>query len=64
MNLSPKIGAGFQQDADKYAAYLETAEGRLRLDLTVAGVEEFLPLLPSTRPLRALDLGAARARRQ
>ncbi len=57
MNLSPKIGTGFQEEADKYAAYLETAEGRLRLDLTVAAVEEFLPPLPSTRPLRALDLG-------
>jgi S-adenosylmethionine-dependent methyltransferase len=58
MNLSTKVGAGFQEEADKYAAYLETAEGRLRLDLTVATVEEFLPLLPSTKPLRALDLGS------
>lgn len=57
MNLSPKVGAGFQEEADKYAAYLETAEGRLRLELTVAAVEEFLPPLPSTKPLRALDLG-------
>ncbi len=57
MNLSTKALAGFQEEADKYAAYLETAEGRLRLDLTVAGVEEFLPPLPSPRPLRALDLG-------
>ena len=57
MNLSTKVGKGFQQAADKYAAYLETAEGRLRLDLTFAGVEEFLPLPPSSRPVRALDLG-------
>jgi S-adenosylmethionine-dependent methyltransferase len=57
MNLSNKVGAGFQEEADKYAAYLETAEGRLRLDLTIAGVEEFLPRLPPTKPLRALDLG-------
>lgn len=57
MNLSTKVGAGFQQEADKYAAYLETAEGRLRLDLTVAEVEEFLPVPLPTRPLRALDLG-------
>jgi S-adenosylmethionine-dependent methyltransferase len=49
--------AGFLRRADKYAAYLATIEGRLRLDLTIAGVEEFLPLLPSSRPLRALDLG-------
>ena len=57
MNLSIKVGAGFQEEAAKYAAYLETAEGRLRLDLTVATVEEFFPRLPSTKPLRALDLG-------
>lgn len=57
MDLSTKVGAGFQEEADKYAAYLETAEGRLRLDLTVAAVEEFLPPLPATKPLRALDLG-------
>ncbi len=57
MNLSTKVGAGFQQEADKYAAYLETVEGRLRLDLTVAALEEFLPPPPLTRPLRALDLG-------
>jgi S-adenosylmethionine-dependent methyltransferase len=57
MNLSTKVGAGFQEEADKYAAYLATAEGRLRLDLTVASVEEFLPRLPSMKPLRALDLG-------
>ena len=58
MNLFTKIGAGFQEEADKYAAYLGTAEGRLRLDLTMAAVEEFLPPLPSTKPLRALDLGS------
>ena len=57
MNLTTKVVAGFQESADKYAAYLETIEGRLRLDLTVATVEEFLPPLPSTKPLRALDLG-------
>ena len=57
MNLSIKGGAGFQEEADKYAAYLETAEGRLRLDLTVAEVEEFLPPVPAAKPLRALDLG-------
>lgn len=45
----------FQSGAEKYAAYLETPEGRLRLDLAFANLQEFLP--PSTRPLRALDLG-------
>ena len=57
MDLFTEVGAGFQDEADKYAAYLETAEGRLRLDLTLAAVEEFMPSLPSTKPLRALDLG-------
>jgi S-adenosylmethionine-dependent methyltransferase len=47
----------FRSEADKYAAYLETPEGRLRLDLPFASLEEFLPP-PQTRPsLCALDLG-------
>lgn len=45
----------FQREADKYAAYLETPEGRLRLDLAFANVQEFIP--QDTRSLRALDLG-------
>ena len=45
----------FQTGAAKYAAYLETPEGRLRLDLAFANLQEFLP--PDTRSLRALDLG-------
>jgi S-adenosylmethionine-dependent methyltransferase len=45
----------FQTGAAKYAAYLETPEGRLRLDLAFANLQDFLP--PSTRSLRALDLG-------
>jgi S-adenosylmethionine-dependent methyltransferase len=45
----------FQSGADKYAAYLETPEGRLRLDLAFANLQEFLPR--STGALRALDLG-------
>src|ERR1700688_3429219 len=45
----------FQSGADKYAAYLETPEGRLRLDLAFANLQEFLP--QATRPLHALDLG-------
>jgi len=57
MNPSTGLGEGFQQDADKYAAYLETTEGRLRLDLAFASLEEFLPVPPSSRSLRALDLG-------
>jgi S-adenosylmethionine-dependent methyltransferase len=45
----------FQSEAEKYAAYLETPEGRLRLDLAFANLQEFLP--KAGPPLRALDLG-------
>src|SRR5579859_5166423 len=48
----------FQTGATKYAAYLETPEGRLRLDLALANLQEFLPQSTrATRPLHALDLG-------
>jgi len=46
-----------QNEADKYAAYLETPEGRLRLDLAFANLQEFLQLPQGTRPMTALDLG-------
>ena len=45
----------FQTGAAKYAAYLETPEGRLRLDLAFANLQEFLP--QATRSLHALDIG-------
>jgi len=45
----------FQTGAAKYAAYLETPEGRLRIDLAFANLQEFLP--QDTRSLHALDLG-------
>jgi S-adenosylmethionine-dependent methyltransferase len=45
----------FGTGAAKYAAYLETPEGRLRLDLAFASLQAFLPT--ATRSLRALDLG-------
>ena len=45
----------FRSGAAKYAAYLETPEGRLRLDLAFANLQDFLP--QATRSLRALDLG-------
>jgi S-adenosylmethionine-dependent methyltransferase len=44
-----------QTDAAKYAAYLETPEGQLRLDLAFANLQDFLPQV--TRSLHALDLG-------
>jgi S-adenosylmethionine-dependent methyltransferase len=46
----------FRSGAEKYAAYLETPEGRPRLDLAFANLQEFLP--QEKRSLRALDLGA------
>jgi len=45
----------FQSDAGKYAAYLETPEGRLRADLAFANLQEFLG--PAKDSVRALDLG-------
>ena len=47
----------FLSGADKYAAYLATPEGRLRLDLAFANLQEFLPQPRAARSLRALDLG-------
>ncbi|MFZ3245963.1 MAG: methyltransferase domain-containing protein [Candidatus Acidiferrales bacterium] len=46
----------FQSDANKYAVYLETPEGRLRSDLAFANLQDFLPL-PTKPSLCALDLG-------
>lgn len=55
-NMTANVdGERFQGGADKYAAYLETPEGRLRLDLAFANLQEFLP--QDTRSLRALDVG-------
>jgi ubiquinone/menaquinone biosynthesis C-methylase UbiE len=47
----------FQSGADKYAAYLETPEGRLRCDMAFANLQDFLVLPQSGRSLRGLDLG-------
>ena len=45
----------FQAGTAKYAAYLETPEGQLRLDLAFANLQDFLP--QATRSLHTLDLG-------
>lgn len=45
----------FRTGAAKYAGYLETPEGRLRLDLAFANLQDFLP--QTARPLHALDIG-------
>jgi S-adenosylmethionine-dependent methyltransferase len=46
----------FQRDANRYAAYLQTPEGRLRSDLAFANLHDFLPL-QSKASFCALDLG-------
>ena len=50
------IDKGFGSGADKYAAYLETPEGRLRLDLAFANLQDFLP--QPVGSLLALDIGS------
>lgn len=45
----------FRAGAAKYAAYLTTPEGRLRIDLAFANLQEFLPQRSSL--LSALDVG-------
>jgi len=57
MKTGPQIDNRFQSDAGKYASYLETPEGRLRLDLAFANLLEFLPARQENKPLSALDLG-------
>lgn len=47
----------FENDASRYAAYLETPEGRLRADLAFANLREFLPVSAGVNSPRALDLG-------
>jgi S-adenosylmethionine-dependent methyltransferase len=55
MTTSP-AGERFQTGAEKYAAYLETPEGRLRTDLAFANVQEFLQS-QAGHSLNALDIG-------
>ena len=56
--MTAKADSGrFQSGADKYAAYLETPEGRLRCALAFANLQDFLPLPQTKLSLRALGLG-------
>ena len=57
MKTSSQTDNRFQHDAGKYAAYLESPEGRLRLDLAFANLQEFLPAQQTNNSLCALDLG-------
>ena len=56
MKATVKAENRFENDASRYAAYLETPEGRLRGDLTFANLQDFLPP-PGINALCALDLG-------
>lgn len=57
MSITGKTESGrFQTGARKYAAYLETPEGRLRSELAFANLQEFLPL-EQAKNWRAFDLG-------
>lgn len=51
----------FENDASRYAAYLETPEGRIRTDLAFANLQDFLLTLPGLKALHALDLGCGTA---
>jgi len=57
MKTGVKSESRFESDASRYAAYLETPEGRLRADLAFANLQEFLPASAGVNSLRALDLG-------
>lgn len=47
----------FQSGAEKYAAYLETPEGRLRSDLAFANLQDFIAAPAAKDLLHALDIG-------
>jgi S-adenosylmethionine-dependent methyltransferase len=47
----------FDSDAGRYAAYLETPEGRLRAELAFLGLQDALPGASLNETLRALDVG-------
>lgn len=57
MNPAAEGENRFDNDAQRYADYLQTPEGRLRADLTFANVQEFLPARSRIEPLCALDIG-------
>lgn len=57
MGAGAKNVSRFESDASRYAAYLETPEGRLRADLVFANLQQFLGGSAEVRSLRALDIG-------
>ncbi len=57
MKTTVKGASRFETDANRYAAYLESPEGRLRAELAFANLQEFLPAPPGSNTVRALDIG-------
>ena len=57
MKATVKTENRFEDDASRYAAYLETPEGRLRADLSFANLQNYLRAMREASTLRALDLG-------
>ena len=57
MKTSAQTENRFQTDTARYAAYLDSRKGRLRLDLALASLQEFLPVREANNSLCALDLG-------
>jgi S-adenosylmethionine-dependent methyltransferase len=57
MKTTVKDKNRFENDASRYAAYLETPEGRLRAELAFANFAELLPAPAAFNSLQALDLG-------
>lgn len=57
MKPGAKSESPFENDPNRYAAYLDTPEGRLRADLSLAHLQELLPPSMRVDALRALDLG-------
>ena len=57
MKTGVKSENRLENDASRYAAYLESPEGRLRADLVYENLREFLPVSAGFNSLRALDLG-------
>jgi len=54
--ITMAVNQRFQNGAEKYVAYLETPEGRLRTDLAFANLEDFLPR-SQTESFCVLDVG-------
>lgn len=57
MKTTIKGASRFDSDPSRYAAYVDSPEGRLRAELASANLQEFLPTPDGSRTVRALDIG-------